>query len=244
MRNASPFLHRDSRARAPGEIRRRTLPARVAVFFFSVLSFPACAGQEAEIAPGDDETPAVVITSAEDLRQELRNLSASTAAEESVRRQSHEAVARETLKLVNARETLESARKQMYPLVVAAANDLGIPESRKADSERYLLRMLDLMEQELSWDAMEPVMIRAYMNVFSETELRELNEFYASPLGQKYVTRTPRLNDEVARATGIMIRQFLPRLYDLQEELKSEIGTDELDADDQDAQRPDWAVGG
>jgi hypothetical protein len=101
--------------------------------------------------------------------------------------QSHIDAAKELLDLMNADQSIEQAYEQIYPHMQAMADQLGATDEQRPIFDRYVEKMVAVMKEELSWEKMEPLMLNAYVDVYSEEELRELNEFYASPLGQKFI---------------------------------------------------------
>ena len=67
-------------------------------------------------------------------------------------------------------------------------------------------------------------MVNVYVQVYSEEELRELNEFYSSPLGRKFIEKTPVLMKATMQMTQSMIQRMIPRLDEIQERMAAEFG--------------------
>ncbi len=51
---------------------------------------------------------------------------------------------------------------------------MSLPKEAYVITEKYILRMNELLKAELAWDKMEDYYINLYASVFSEKELREL----------------------------------------------------------------------
>ncbi len=136
--------------------------------------------------------------------------------------QSHTDAAKQLLDLMNADQSIEQAYGQMYSQLSGMAEQLGITEDQRPMFESYLERMVVVMKEELSWERMEPFVIDAYVSVYSEEELKELSEFYASPIGQKFVAKMPELMQATMEMSQKMMGELIPRITEIQQELMAE----------------------
>ncbi len=136
--------------------------------------------------------------------------------------QSHTDAAKQLLDLMNADQSIEQAYGQMYSQLSGMAEQLGITEDQRPMFESYLERMVVVMKEELSWERMEPFAIDAYVSVYSEEELKELSEFYASPIGQKFVAKMPELMQATMEMSQKMMGELIPRITEIQQELVAE----------------------
>lgn len=136
--------------------------------------------------------------------------------------QSHTDAAKQLLDLMNADQSIEQAYGQMYSQLSGMAEQLGITEDQRPMFESYLERMVVVMKEELSWERMEPFVIDAYVSVYSEEELKELSEFYASPIGQKFVAKMPELMQATMEMSQKMMGELIPRITEIQQELVAE----------------------
>ena len=136
--------------------------------------------------------------------------------------QSHTDAAKQLLDLMNADQSIEQAYGQMYSQFSGMAEQLGITEDQRPMFESYLERMVVVMKEELSWERMEPFVIDAYVSVYSEEELKELSEFYASPIGQKFVAKMPELMQATMEMSQKMMGELIPRITEIQQELVAE----------------------
>ena len=136
--------------------------------------------------------------------------------------QSHTDAAKQLLDLMNADQSIEQAYGQMYSQLSGMAEQLGITEDQRPMFESYLERMVVVMKEELNWERMEPFVIDAYVSVYSEEELKELSEFYASPIGQKFVAKMPELMQATMEMSQKMMGELIPRIAEIQQELVAE----------------------
>ena len=136
--------------------------------------------------------------------------------------QSHTDAAKQLLDLMNADQSIEQAYGQMYSQLSGMAEQLGITEDQRPMFESYLERMVVVMKEELSWERIEPFVIDSYVSVYSEEELNELSEFYASPIGQKFVAKMPELMQATMEMSQKMMGELIPRITEIQQELMAE----------------------
>lgn len=66
--------------------------------------------------------------------------------------------------------------------------------------------------EQMAWSALEPEFTRLYLEVFTETELREMIAFYQTPLGQKLLTKMPVLMAKSNEMTTRRIQTAMPQL--------------------------------
>ncbi len=142
----------------------------------------------------------------------------ATAQEES-----HRDAARELLKAMNAEQTIEESYNQVLPQLEAMGQQMGVSDEERAIFNRYLDRMVAALREELSWEKLEPGMVQTYASVYSEQELRDLVEFYESPLGQKFIRKMPELMTATMQLTQDMMQDFVPRVQEIQAELQAEL---------------------
>lgn len=136
---------------------------------------------------------------------------------------SHEAAARELLEVSRAAEMIDTMYDSMEPQFAAVAEQMGIDESLRPVFDRHMVRVMEVLREELNWQKMEPYMISAYMQVYSEEELLELVEFYNSPIGRKFMDKMPELMEVTMTMTQQMMGGFYGRLEELYAELEADI---------------------
>ena len=136
---------------------------------------------------------------------------------------SHRDAARELLKAMNAEQTIEESYNQVLPQLEAMGQQMGVSDEERAIFNRYLDRMVAALREELSWEKLEPGMVQTYASVYSEQELRDLVEFYESPLGQKFIRKMPELMTATMQLTQDMMQDFVPRVQEIQAELQAEL---------------------
>ena len=98
--------------------------------------------------------------------------------------------------------------------------------SRNPGLTPYRQTMLDWLRKYMTWQAMQPELTRMYLDAFSETELKQMADFYSSPTGQKSLQKLPDLMQRTAMAGARLSQEHQDELRTLMsarsEELKKE----------------------
>jgi hypothetical protein len=59
----------------------------------------------------------------------------------------------------------------------------------------------------MSWEALKDEFVALYMEVFTESELREMTAFYETPTGQKAIEKTPQIVQRGAQIGARRVKQ-------------------------------------
>ncbi len=131
--------------------------------------------------------------------------------------------AKELMELMNLDQVIQQSYDQTLPRLAGMADQMGLTEEERPTFEKYMEKMVVAMKEEMSWEKMEPHVLKAYVEVYTEEELRELSAFYASPIGQKFITKMPELMQATMRMTQEMMQDFMPRMQEIQKEMQAEL---------------------
>ena len=138
---------------------------------------------------------------------------------------SHHEATVELMEVMRAAEIMDQFYAQFEPMFTGMSDELALTPEQRQMAERQTQETLQIMREVLNWSIMEPYMVEAYMNVYSEEEIREIIAFYRTPTGQKMLDRMPELMQESMRVSQQMIRDVMPRIQALQEELRNELAS-------------------
>ena len=127
---------------------------------------------------------------------------------------SHKAAADELLQVMQSQRTIDRISDQMGQLAdrinpptrrIAAnpADDAALHESLRQQAR-------DVLKEQLNWETLEPLFAKLYTDAFTEPELRQLIEFYKSPIGQKLIDKQPALATQFAQITQVRARTAMP----------------------------------
>ena len=125
--------------------------------------------------------------------------------------------------LMNADDAITQVYDQLTPHLQGMAEQLNVTPDKRPIFDRYMVKMVDAMKEEMTWEKMEPHMIGVYVEIFSEDEIDELIVFYKSPLGQKLIDRMPEIAEASFLVTQEMMKGFYPRMREIQAELRAEL---------------------
>jgi hypothetical protein len=84
------------------------------------------------------------------------------------------------------------------------------PAEDTAFSERLRQEARDTVKEQLNWQTLEPTFAQLYAEAFSEAELRQLIEFYKSPVGAKLLDKQPDLASKFQQITQQKVRAAVP----------------------------------
>lgn len=104
----------------------------------------------------------------------------------------------------------------MEPMIRRSVDQLAarhtLTDEQKMVLDRMPQRLSAVLRTELSWEKMLPMMIDIYRTGFDQAEIDGLNAFYASPIGQSYIKKMPKVMHETMLVTQKMMEQITPRI--------------------------------
>ena len=90
-----------------------------------------------------------------------------------------------------------------------------------SDAERERMRAVTartdaLVKKRMSWNAIEPVIRKVYLQIFSKREVDAMTAFYGSPEGSSILRKSPQ-------AMGLTMQEMQPLMNELMEDIKADI---------------------
>jgi len=138
---------------------------------------------------------------------------------------SHAAQAERFLKLANADRLTVPVYAQVQQMFAQRFAEAQAPESKKASLERYQSQADAALDKAIGWDKLKPELVAIYTSEFSESELKQLNEFYESALGKKMLAKLPELNARSAQVTQSKLESAVPQVNKLLADMTAELDT-------------------
>lgn len=126
--------------------------------------------------------------------------------------QSHEAAARELLEVMETSDLIDQMNPQLDALFNEMMPDHNLPPDESELMDAFEEELKVAIYETVSWTRMEKDFLALYMNVFSESEIRELTAFYRTPLGQKTIEKMPQLTQESMQLTMRYIGEMDARI--------------------------------
>lgn len=137
----------------------------------------------------------------------------------------HQEAALKLLEITNARSMVDQMRTSlelmMQKQLEAAAKDLQ-PEAQEAMGtiQKEIMRW---SSENFNWDQIKQMYVEIYIQVFTESEINELVEFYQSPLGKKMLAKMPELMQASMQKTQKFVQSKLPEFQEHMKKLLSEL---------------------
>ena len=112
------------------------------------------------------------------------------------------------------KQTMDAIEKSVAPMTEKMFGQ-DVPESMKKEVADLQKQMFDLIEEQMSWKAMEPVYIDIYARNFTEEQIDDLVAFYKTPTGQALIDKLPTITAEAVPATQDKIVSLQPQIQRL-----------------------------
>ncbi len=136
---------------------------------------------------------------------------------------SHRQAAEEMLQASRADQMFDAVMPQMMAMYQQMVGEMDVPEEKRAVVERYFQRAAEMMAEMWRWEKIKPDMVDLYVSVYSEQELRDITAFYHTPAGQALLDKMPQLMQATMQYTQGQMREMLPALQQLAEEMQGEL---------------------
>ena len=117
----------------------------------------------------------------------------------------------------------EVMAKNMRDMQARQIAQFDLPQEAMPAVDEYLDKQLTLLFTIFKSDQMRIDYAKAYANVYSHQELKEIVEFYDSPAGKKMLEKTPELNTAIMKVAEDYVVEIQPETLKLQEELKNKL---------------------
>lgn len=125
-----------------------------------------------------------------------------------------QAAEREAEKLLDSmglEQILQQSMQQM--LAIQIQNNPSIAPYKEV--------MTKFFNKHMSYESLKPDLIKIYANAFSASELKEINEFYSTPVGKKTLQKMPALMQQGGQLGAARVQQNMGELQAMiQEENK------------------------
>ncbi|WP_145923935.1 DUF2059 domain-containing protein [Pseudomonas citronellolis] len=134
------------------------------------------------------------------------------------------AEAEKFLKQVHADKLTVPVYAQVQQMFAQHFAQAKAPDSKKAVLDRYQAKANAELDRAVGWEKIKPELVKLYSDNFTESELKQLNDFYASPLGQKVLQKMPRLTAQSAQLTQAKLQTAVDPVNKLLGDMDKELG--------------------
>ena len=129
----------------------------------------------------------------------------------------------ELIVLTNVAAMVDMMYSQMEKVTQNMTKQLGIKPSENEYQQSFKKKMFTLLREELNWDKMEEPTRAIYLKHYTEQELRDIVAFYKTESGKSMVTKMPLIVQDSMMMTQALMKDFIPKLQKLREELVKEL---------------------
>ena len=137
-------------------------------------------------------------------------------------RTSHAAAAQAFLDASGVKRMVDATMVQMESMVPQMMPN-QIPEEMREEFQRFMRKMTQMMEQEIGYAQMEPMLIAVYSAEFTEAEFKEMTRFYQTPAGAKLANAGPMLQARFGQLIMPKMQALMPRIEALALEFASRV---------------------
>lgn len=110
--------------------------------------------------------------------------------------------AEKLLNLMGMEEALDQSMAQM----------LDVQLQQNPALAPYKEVMLEFLTKHMSYDSLKPDMLKIYSEAFTASELREINDFYATDTGKKTIQMMPELMAQGAQIGAVRVQENIGEL--------------------------------
>ncbi len=132
---------------------------------------------------------------------------------------SHKKATVDLLKLLKIDTQIGAMVDNMRESATAQLDAQNFPAELGQKFEKVINKQFDLINDEIGWDKISGEYISLYMEMFTEEEIVQLNNFYKTDLGQKLVDKMPEL---FARGMEIGQRRMMSKQVEIQQTMAEE----------------------
>ena len=111
-----------------------------------------------------------------------------------------------------ARVTANSQARELYQRQKSLVDALDLPDELSSVVDTYLQQVRDLLQKELSNPAMQRDMMQLFARHFTFDEMQELQQFFRTHTGQKFLEKMPDLAGDAGLLAQRRAAAMLPQL--------------------------------
>lgn len=123
------------------------------------------------------------------------------------------------LQAMDMRTMMAGMMQQMHGAqekMLSDAFGADLDEAARARMQEAMATSTGIIQKHLSWDALEPVVRKVYIQVFSQREVQAMTAFYTSPEGASILKKSPQ-------AMGLTMQEIQPAMQAAMQEVKATI---------------------
>lgn len=134
--------------------------------------------------------------------------------------------AQEMMSLLHTEKQIQQNADNLMKQIADAADKAAGPDASsdaKAKADDFKKQASHLVEEQISWKALEPQFTDVYAKAFTEEQLDAIIAFYKSPAGAALLTGMPDVNAQLSKFGQSRIQTLQPQLQKLYTDLKTSL---------------------
>jgi uncharacterized protein len=134
---------------------------------------------------------------------------------------------RQLFQVMHTQQLLENAGTQMDDTMRRSLNEATHGQPLNAEQQRIRdesqSKLVAIMKETLNWSSLEPLMVEAYRNTFTQEEVDAMLKFYESPVGQSVGAKLPTASQQMMQLMQQRIHEMIPRIAAVQKDTVARI---------------------
>ena len=114
------------------------------------------------------------------------------------------------------------ARQQVSALIQKTLQSMDVPDGLRPATDQMAQDLVSYFNEKLQWEKLKPRIADIYMDVFTEDELRQLVDFYRSPVGQTFLAKAPQISQRRAALLQDLMADLPARLDEMAAKMRKE----------------------
>lgn len=119
---------------------------------------------------------------------------------------SHRKLAEEFMVLTDTAKMMTSSLDQVKTKQLDKLDEVAYPGKNPEKDQNLKKRVADYLDEKLVWNHFREGYIAVYAELFTEEELKELVDFYSSPVGRKVQNNTQDLRVKLLQSTQMQLK--------------------------------------
>jgi uncharacterized protein len=111
--------------------------------------------------------------------------------------------------------TMDGAIRSTLDQAMAGRN-LNAEQQKIRDD--MITKLESMMKGDINWSSLEPLMIQAYRDNFSQKDIDAMTKFYSSPAGQSVADKMPLATQQTSQLIQQRMRNLMPRIVELEKD--------------------------
>jgi len=138
-----------------------------------------------------------------------------------------EASVKQLLEATHARQLVDTMLTQMDGMMKNVMQQVTqgqpVPPQVQKIYDQSRTEVLSAMNDQFSWDKMEPMYVRVYQKSFTQAELDGILAFYKTPAGQAVINKMPVVMQNAMQEVQQMMGPMLQRIQRMQKDMMAQM---------------------